>query len=216
MSPFKLNLGNSEFADRQNKIFGQIEALESNRNTIISDDGKKETPYVVKRGVQKHEMKHFRGKESIFKKPLKTAPRNYINRMPDFKKNPHKWTKYSLEDVQDMTEESNKKSAMDFLKDLEKRRKSEQDIADKEFEETPTKIVFNKHIKRTEGLLEGDISTADKPVDFKTSFRNSTLIMPEYNIGDRTMKKVKGPKRSKPEKGRELKLDHLTFDDDNE
>lgn len=70
--------------------------------------------------------------------------------MPDFKKNPHKWTKYSLEDVQEMTDESNRKAAFDFLKQLADRQQNEEKL-----EELPSKIEFNKHVKicNTKGKL---------------------------------------------------------------
>ena len=39
-------------------------------------------------------------------------------RVPDYKKNPDKWTKYSLEDVDTMTNRQNTSAALQFLKTL--------------------------------------------------------------------------------------------------
>ena len=38
--------------------------------------------------------------------------------VPDHKKNPNKWTKYSLADVDLVTDRGNTAAALDFLKDL--------------------------------------------------------------------------------------------------
>lgn len=77
--------------------------------------------------------------------------------MPDFKKNPHKWTKYSLEDVQEMTDESNRKAAFDFLKQLADRRQNEEE----KLEELPSKIEFNKHVNicNSKGKLSYNVVT---------------------------------------------------------
>ncbi|XP_030749320.1 protein TSSC4 [Sitophilus oryzae] len=163
-------------------------------------------------------MRHLKGKESIFKKPQRTAPKNYITRMPDFKKNPHKWTKYSLEDVQEITDESNKKSAMDFLKQLANRRKLEQGLMeDEKMDDLPSKIVFNKHIKKNSNDQEKvseTQSTESNSEKSQLSFNHSKVIMPEYNIGQKVPRKNRNLKRNKPEKSNELRLDHLDFEDE--
>ncbi|XP_050301438.1 protein TSSC4 [Anthonomus grandis grandis] len=210
MSSFNLNSGNTEFNDRQKKVFDQLLVLENNRKSLPSEESNRndQRPNRDNRRAQKSETKHFRGKESMFKRPQNPAPRNYINKIPDFKKNPHKWTKYSLEDVQDVTEESNTKSAMDFLKQLAERRKAEQGIIEEpKLTELPSKIVFNTHIKTRK-------DTAQEDQDNKMSFSSSKLIMPEYVIGQNAVKKSKSSKKNKPEKGVELKLDHLSYEDE--
>ncbi|XP_066156763.1 U5 small nuclear ribonucleoprotein TSSC4 [Euwallacea fornicatus] len=208
MSIFKLKFGDPNFNDRHKKVFDQLLVLENNRMNITYKGPDKTTP---KRKDHRSETKHFRGKESMFKKPQNPAPKNYILRLPDFKKNPHKWTKYSLEDVQEMTDESNTKSAMDFLKQLANRRKLEEDAPiEEKLEELPSKIVFNKHVTETKN--QESIAEQMEHHNEKPSYSNGKLVMPEYVIGQ--MKKDKKVKRSKPEKGLELKLGHLEYDDE--
>ncbi|XP_066250202.1 U5 small nuclear ribonucleoprotein TSSC4 [Euwallacea similis] len=208
MSIFKLNFGDPNFKDRHKKVFDQLLVLENNRKNTTC---KEPDEIVTKRKDHRSETKHFRGKESIFKKPQNPAPKNYILRLPDFKKNPHKWTKYSLKDVQEMTDESNTKSAMDFLKQLANRRKLEEGTCiEEKLEELPSKIVFNKHVKETknqESITEQTEDHHEKP-----SYSNGKLVMPEYVIGQ--VKKNKKVKRDKPEKGLELKLGHLEYEDE--
>jgi len=217
MSTFKLNTSDTEFKDRQKKVFDQLQILENNRKNIDEDStkGVKSSTHTHSRRATRSETKQFRGKESIFKKPQMPAPKNFINKIPDFKKNPHKWTKYSLEDVQELTDESNKKSAMDFLKELANRKKLDQQGKDcEDMEELPTKIVFNKHVKVSDSSIrDRTIDIADNPPSDKPSFTSSKLVMPEYVIGQKPVKKQKKLKKS-TEKGKELKLDHLVFEDE--
>lgn len=202
MSVFNLNTGDGNFKDRQKKVFDQLLVLENSR-TSHTDQHTEAQP--TSKRAQRHETKQFRRKESIFKKPQNPVFRNYFNKMPDFKKNPHKWTKYSLEDVQEMTDESNRKAAFDFLKQLADRQRNEEKL-----EELPSKIEFNKHVK---------ICNTKEPIE-KTpedsegaTFKDSKLIMPEYVVGKKPTK-TKRPKGVKPDKGVQLRLDHLDFEDE--
>lgn len=224
MSSFKLKSEDPEFKDRQKKVFDQLLVLENNRNSVSNKNVIEENnDSKWDRRAQKSATRHFRGKESIFKKPQNPAPKNYINRIPDFKKNPHKWTKYSLEDVQDITDESNKRSAMDFLRELANRKKLEQGYTKEEkLQELPTKIVFNKHLKISEKSVKETTKESSKEqsgsvTENKTiqkSFNSSKLVMPEYVIGQKPIRQNKNIKRSKAEKGKELKLDHLMCEDE--
>ncbi|XP_060535298.1 U5 small nuclear ribonucleoprotein TSSC4 [Cylas formicarius] len=220
MSSFRLNSGDSDFRNRQKKIFDQLFVLESNQKAsnndtgtliqddIMSEDLEPQKSYIREKSkVTRAETKHFKGRESIFKKPQNPAPRNYVNRMPDFKKNPHKWTRYSLEGVDDITEESNTKSAMSFLKELAERKKIESGMEEEseELEELPSKIIFKRRFLKRE-------HTTHQTAENKSSFENSRLVMAEYVVGQEV--KAKRSKLNKPKKGVELKLDHLTAYED--
>ncbi|CAH1132518.1 unnamed protein product [Ceutorhynchus assimilis] len=217
MSAFKLEAGDPDFKDRQKKVFDQLMVLENSRNSTPTKERDPRDEPRSDRRSQKKETKHFRGKESIFKRPQNPAPKNYINKIPDFKKNPHKWTKYSLEDVQDITDESNTKSAMDFLRELANRKQRENGMEEEKLEELPSKIVFNKHL-RTNTIrdkttaIDGDINESEQKPTFSHS--SSKIVMPEYVIGQKPPKKDKPKRSSKADKGKELKLDHLMFEDD--
>nr|AEE62133.1 unknown [Dendroctonus ponderosae] len=219
MDVFKLKTGNPEFKDRQKKVFDQLMVLENNRKNTNSSSDSAGGPR-DDRSAQRSQTRAFRGKESIFKRPQNPAPKSYINKIPDFKKNPHKWTRYSLEDVQEVTEESNAKSAMEFLRELANRKKLEKGIVEEKLGELPSKIVFNKHIRLTETsgtaepvMIMEKAPTSSEPAQ-KPSYKNAKLVMPEYVIGQKVAKKEKRSGKPKPVKGKELKLDHLMIEGD--
>lgn len=62
--------------------------------------------------------------------PYYNSRGNRRQRTPDYKMNPEKWTKYSLEDVdnEDMTESSNTKAAFAFLEERRKLREGEMKV----------------------------------------------------------------------------------------
>lgn len=166
---------------------------------------------------QRKMTKSFKGKESLFNKPMELPQRfKKINRIPDYQKNPHKWTKYSLADISqdDMSNESNTAAAMSFLRDVKRKKikldaKSEmcsEAAKDKPFKSNlhefslPSKMEVNK-IKEVDIEHEED---SNKPV-----FKGSKLIMAEYVVG-----KVKKPektvkKKTPGEKSKEVFLNHI-------
>src|SRR5699024_3675435 len=110
-------------------------------------------------------------------------PVNYMKTIPDFKKNPHKWKKYSLADVkdEDMSDRSNTKTALSFLNELKSR--NIMDTSDSEStSEEPRKIVFNK--------LPSTLKTTslNNKEEVKSSFRSSKVVMPEYVVGQKVKK----------------------------
>lgn len=126
---------------------------------------------------------------------------------------------------------------MEFLRELANRKKLEKGIVEEKLEELPSKIVFNKHIRLTENLgnwfhwrrfMRFNVAVVDniEPVmvmekapsssepDQKPSYKNAKLVMPEYVIGQKPVKKDKRAAKPKPAKGKELKLDHLMIEED--
>lgn len=144
-------------------------------------------------------------KESIFKRPAlpiqKCMPMRHV---PDYKKNPHKWKKYSLEDA-DCSDRTNTAAVFNFLREIEKRKEDEEESATSE---EPSKIVFKKSAKLR--------SIEEKPEECgeeSGKLKGTKVVMPEYVVGQ---KKVKKPKveRASADKRKELKLDHLMDDED--
>ena len=184
----------------------------------------KYSPYI--RSSQNNKLQRYRCRESIYKSPEGPGPRLTRNTVPDYHSNPHKWTKYSLEDVQNeqMSERSNSEAAFAFLRELKARKQRERcsrETEDQpmEFEETSssssrkskftTLIPFRKSLdsdkndERNAVVVERD----DRPV-----FRNSKIVMPEYVVGQKQERKVKRIKKSNTEKidrSKQLKLAHL-------
>ncbi|KAJ8958105.1 hypothetical protein NQ318_006034 [Aromia moschata] len=183
---FSLKSTNAEFTERQKNVFDQLKVLENNRKNT-SNDRQMETDEHTdsNRRTQRSITKHFRGKESIFKKPQNPVPKNYINRIPDFKKHPHKWTRYSLDDVrdEDISDKGNTKAALSFLKELEGRKSADMECDQNNSDELPSKIIFKKHTTVVRPKDDEDPETS------KPSFRSSKVIMPEYVVGQKSKKK---------------------------
>uniref|UniRef100_A0A6P7FP52 U5 small nuclear ribonucleoprotein TSSC4 n=1 Tax=Diabrotica virgifera virgifera TaxID=50390 RepID=A0A6P7FP52_DIAVI len=212
---FTLKSANADFALRQKNVFDQLLVLEPNldRRPTRQDDTEMDVDEddvhskVSTPKEQRAITRRLRGKESIFKKPQNPVSKNYMKKIPDFKKNPHKWTRYSLEDVndEDMSDRSNTKTALSFLEELKERKISEVPSDDSE-KDQPQKIVFKKQRRHESNPSE----TKEDPDSLKATFRSSKVVMPEYVVGQK-LKKDK--KKKRVEKGRELKLDHLLEDE---
>ncbi|CAG9861276.1 unnamed protein product [Phyllotreta striolata] len=209
---FVLKSTNADFNLRQKNVFDQLNALESGRNqTSPSNDVEMDTDEPDGHEAhtprqQRSITKRLRGKESIFKKPQNPVPKNYINRIPDFKKNPHKWTRYSLDDVEEVSDRSNTKAALSFLEELNHRKLTEP-AEDEEATDLTKKIVFKKQTRPIETVSR---ISKEEPEKLTGGFKSSKVLMPEYVVGQ----KVKKDKKKKTIMlGKELKLDHLYEDE---
>ncbi|KOX77471.1 hypothetical protein WN51_09795 [Melipona quadrifasciata] len=191
----------------------------------------------ILRAGRKSQMRRFRGKESIFKRPEGPAPRALSRNIPDFHKNPHKWKKYSLDDVSndDMTEESNTRAALSFLKELKARKSLEkvQESMEMDVDQSSSgkrsqaKITFKSKKQKTSEDVEfkkprnNADKTGNTPVvietDNKPVFRSSKIIMPEYVVGQKKKKKIKRDVHPvKVDRAKQLRLDHLEEPDEEE
>ncbi|CAK9833240.1 hypothetical protein ANTRET_LOCUS9957 [Anthophora retusa] len=244
---FVLQGGNTAFANRQKLLFDKLSDAEQecSKNKMVTEttdvdinvDESNKSQILRAGQKRKSETKRFRGKESIFKRPEGPAPRAVSRNVPDFHKNPHKWKKYSLDDVSndDMTEESNTRAALSFLKELKARRlmekAEESEKLDTEqsgsMEQNQMEVVFKpRKIKTTSDVVfKKPESSTDKisntPViidhDDKPTFRSSKVIMPEYVVGQKQKKKnKKGKHLEKVDRLKQLKLDHLEEADEDE
>lgn len=209
---FSISSDSKDFAARQKSIFEQLNVAELNR----FDEHKSKTPEparaeeasFISAKTQKSLTSQFRGQKSIFKTPAIPLRKSLASsRIPDYCVNPHKWTRYSLEDVknEDMSERSNTTAALSFLKEIE-RRKDKGDVKKADIEK---KIVFQKSV-----IVQNKLDDAQEAE--KMRFRSSKVIMPEYIVGQKIKNEKK--KRSTKSKGptRLLKLDHLMDEDEDE
>ncbi|TMW49293.1 hypothetical protein DOY81_005629 [Sarcophaga bullata] len=129
---------------------------------------------------------HLRGKESIFKKPeLPITKCLKPRKIPDFQLNPHKWKKYSLEDV-DISDQTNSSAAFEFLREIDEQKEAKHTSIMKESPEKfggDLKIEFKKcskirrNLKSLESLEQRDVEI-DSP-----RLKGSKLVMPEYVVG---------------------------------
>ncbi|XP_076750689.1 uncharacterized protein LOC143423317 [Xylocopa sonorina] len=242
---FVLHGGDTAFANRQKLLFDKLSDAEQecSKNKIVTEptdvgmDVDEINQSCILRAGQKRkiEMRRFRGKESIFKRPEGPAPRALNRSVPDFHKNPHKWKKYSLDDVSkdDMTEESNRRAALSFLKEL-KARKSGKKLEESQkmdvdesgsVERDQKEVIFRSKKAKTPIEIKfrkpDNTENVDNVVvienDEKPIFRNSKVIMPEYVVGQKQKKKNKREKHFvKVDKLKQLKLGHLEEPDEEE
>lgn len=235
---FYIQGGGVGFADRQKSIFDRLTVEEKNRNERQeeSDDRSQDNNTLSARNTvpsrkrSRSEMKQYRGKESIFKRPDAPPPRFKNKNIPDYHKNPHKWIKYSLGDVsqEDMSDRSNTAAALSFLKEMQERKGHEEMEVD---DSAPNQITFKQPVNKSgvvlqhgtslcisSGMTGGENATDE---DAKPCFRSSKLIMPEYVVG---MTKKKDKKKHEkldhsPQNesiASKIKLQHLTEEDNGE
>ncbi|KAK2582340.1 hypothetical protein KPH14_004676 [Odynerus spinipes] len=181
---------------------------------------------------RKHETHKFRGRQSIFKRPEGPAPRSIYRSVPDYHRNPHKWIKYSLDDVsnEDMTDRSNTHAALSFLKELKARKEAKlmkMDIDKTVTHSNDNKISFRSRKNESTSTIafkkpeSESIESESLPVivctDDKPMFKNSKIIMPEYVVGQKQVKKIKKNKLPNTScSSRQIKLDHLQDLDEDE
>ncbi|XP_015182963.1 PREDICTED: uncharacterized protein LOC107069841 [Polistes dominula] len=238
------NCNSAAFSNKMKAMVDQLSILEkeyNRRREDVSSDLMEvdvqpraiyNSPQIRNNRKRSAETLKFRGKISIFKRPEGPAPRSSINRtIPDYHKNPHKWTKYTLDDVsnEDMTDQSNTHTALSFLKELRERKMQEAKLDNKmDVDETVSnenkskKITFQsqqagsstsiiKFNKPKSELTKSENTTVIENYDGKQlTYRNSKLILPEYVVGQKPMKKAKKsriPQNICP--ATKIKLDHL-------
>lgn len=209
---------NSEFLNRQKNVFEMLDAVAKDNEKVVKlQPSLKREAHCERNKPSKRlrqDTRQFRGKESIFKRPEAPPPARFLRNVPDYRRNPQKWTKYTLSDVSqdDMSDQSNTAAAMSFLRELKAKKEFEQMDIDSESKA----ITFKKPSSfRSNSVPNNNLDNKDK---YETpSFRSSKLIMPEYVIGEKktpkrstSTSKPAGPKTSL----KEIKLDHLVEDDE--
>lgn len=230
------------FVDRQKQLDKQLCMIEKSLNKHNNHTGSRvpRLEDLSATSQSRNKIRGFRGRQSLFKRPEGPAPRSNILTIPDYRRNPKKWTCYSLDDVSEMSNESNSKAAFSFLDELKQRKRREpkttddrirkklrahreimdvdagtsQADDDMEMEERfipddKTVISFKKPEKREESFK----------LDPKPEFRNNKIIMPEYEVGAKKIQKKKELQKrtsGRIDKRREMKLDHLDEQEDDE
>lgn len=200
-----------EFHNKRTNLFAVLDRAEKELESKIKKNPAADAHDILNGRVERRSggrslAKQFRGKDSLFVKP-EIPPWRIVekNKAPDFKLHPHKWTKYSLADVNEMNDKSNAAAAFAFLKEMQTRKCNDDDDNDNGGNGEDKKIVFKKIVK-------------PKSSEVKASFQSSKLIMPEYEFGKKVQKKKNRPaqKTDKTANVKEIKLGHLMEDEDDE
>jgi len=124
--------------------------------------------------------------------------------VPDHKKNPGKWTKYSLADVDTMTDKSNSAAAFDFLNTIKSRKKGNEELMETEEPAADHKPIFKRPPKKKTLPTAADKQSGG-------SFVGAKHVLPEYVVGAATAVKKTEKKVSSTSKGagNALRLSHL-------
>lgn len=206
----------SSYHERQLNLFNHLRDAEnqcgfsqSNKAAAMQDYGEVDRRTYRK---LKHEMRQFRGRESIYKREGANIKQCLRNRtIPDHIKNPKKWAYYSLSDVtpDQMSDSTNTATALSFIRELEAR-DAKSKLEQPDMDETglfkkPT-FQFSKTIKQEKN-------------EEKATFKSSKVIMPEYVVGVTKQKKEKKVAKKEEtqtgdDKKVQLKLNHLYDDED--
>jgi len=151
------------------------------------------------------------------------------------RRDPSKYTKYSLADVKDVTDRSNTAAALDFLDACRKRRQAEDAAKDTEDLPSGSKVVFKKPKRNPTAAVEATKDPSakdDEGLSYGLSCGNSKRIMPEAVVGRQNVKRQAATEDkvaaaadaaptaaaagTKAKSKKEKKLSHLSFDDDDD
>lgn len=211
----------SSFQDRQKSLFNELKNAEdqygySKTNKAAPQDYGTIDKYTYKK--LKREMKQFRGRESIYKRPEANLRECLMARtIPDYIKNPQRYKYYSLADVtpDQMSDSTNTATALALIRVMEER-----DVAQSvmEAEVDLDDGVFKKPTFQMSSVLR---KTPAPVPEEQPIFKNNKVIMPEYVVGVTkkkekkvTINKDKSHKSDRSGTKVELKLDHLFEEDE--
>ncbi|XP_040151487.1 uncharacterized protein LOC120893576 [Anopheles arabiensis] len=222
------------FQEKKSILFSSLESAEQSIGTdSVLHQNVNETDYSLDRMSQSRtkpiRVDRYQGRESIFKRPNAPIGRCLKrSNLPDYKRNPHKWTKYTLEDV-DTSDRSNTAAAFSFLKQMEDQREAAHpDGADDGANQQPraefcrSVVRFNRSAHLRTQLEQAD-EPVETPVEDKPQFNGRRVLMPEYVVGQRDPKRAKRTSNQRKAggakqagKGAALQLDHLMEENEEE
>jgi len=180
---FTLKGEDDAFSARRDSVFASLPTVQLNTSTRDTESATSSSVSDRHEGEQEGEtvsVAAFKGEESMFKRPMPKLKRpshpprkhSYPARTPepDHKRNPQKWTKYSLADTPDMCDKSNAAAALSFLRELEERKRGA-NPTDEDEKDNDGKVVFKKPKSRK------DLTPKSK------TYRDGKLVMPAFEFG---------------------------------
>jgi len=223
-------LSSAEFGGRVNDVFaalgtGSVKTPDTQISRLpkqFEDQQiERSTKVVHEKGVDKRkgEFKH----PAEFLKPDHCRGNKFAGRgrgrggrdryVPDHKKHPGKWTKYSLADVDTMTDKSNSAAAFAFLNAIKSRKKGNEEFMETE---EPTTAADHKPVfKRPKKKTPPTVGETDKQSG--GSFIGAKHVLPEYVVGAATKSAVKKTEKkvsTSKGAGNALRLSHLDEEED--
>lgn len=151
VQPFHLRDMSSTFSQRSHSIFDCLESAarqtpHSAPQTSVSDNGSFKRPLAPPSQTPAGSLSRMRGSTG----PTRVLP------VPDYVSHPERWTKYSLEDVAETSEQSNRDAALAFLSSHSRASSTEYVPS---FNQDPSscgegRVVFTKPVRGTETRTE--------------------------------------------------------------
>ncbi|XP_035204379.1 protein TSSC4-like [Stegodyphus dumicola] len=184
--------GSKEFASRSGNVFGELEILEKNHETWVSEN------YTHDCFEEPASSTEICVKTEIFKKPT-IVPLSKRRSDLRFKRRSQKWTYYSLADVPITSDATNAAVAVQFLNELRKRHENNNDG---EKSQNEGKIMFSKPTRKRSRRFP-HTESSESATSETENFTNLTI-----NKEERAPKVQKVYKLSSIN----VKLDHLQND----
>uniref|UniRef100_A0A182JZI8 U5 small nuclear ribonucleoprotein TSSC4 n=1 Tax=Anopheles christyi TaxID=43041 RepID=A0A182JZI8_9DIPT len=211
------------YQEKKNLLFSSLESAEQSiAADSILHQNVNETDYslvrISKSRTKPIQVDRYQGRESIFKRPNAPIGRCLKrSNLPGYKRNPQKWIKYTLEDV-DTSDRSNTAAAFSFLKQMEDQRETTQTDGSNEAnprEFCKSVVRFNRSVHLRNQLEQAD-EPVETPVEDRPQFNGRRVLMPEYVVGQKDPKRAKRTPNqrktvgaNKAGTGTGLLLDHL-------
>ncbi|KAM9302265.1 U5 small nuclear ribonucleoprotein TSSC4 [Gastrophryne carolinensis] len=134
VQPFSLKGTNFGFSQRSSNIFGGLLDVQSssllcqqsrNKKEVVSTSPAAEPPNPDLPGQKESETLNTR--RSVLPNKKRSASARLL---PDYLTHPERWTKYSLEDVPDTSERTNRNTALNFLTELKHQKATKESSSD--------------------------------------------------------------------------------------
>lgn len=117
-TPFNLRGGSSAFSNRSHSIFECLDSVARLASSSMSQD--KSADGVFARPLPPRSLRKTSQPQSICPTPAKKRG------VPDYLVHPERWTHYNLEDVEETSDQDNRKAAHQFLSSLQQRKQQQE------------------------------------------------------------------------------------------
>lgn len=185
---YELNTANDQFKNRSKSLFDNLEQLEvehSNKRKQYEETFEEKEEKLTE--TDEYSTKCQMKKSYQNKGTIKTKTKQKFD--------PSKWTKYSLEDVDETNNVSNRKVAYDFLNQIKpKKRDEEMNESDENFKpkfniKSSSQKSLKKHVTKKEDLKQETIrSTIDSENEEKLDDKQTMIIDDQSHIFKKTIK----------------------------
>jgi hypothetical protein len=239
---YELNAENSNFKERSKSVFSTLANLESSlkKNQVQNDLETLNLSNETEEDFEPLETRSSKPKQTSdfeFKVP-RCVPNSRVSKpnhprtshsnqthyhhgnrrgrfVPDYLKNPQKWKKYSLEDVDDMNASTNRNAAMSFLRSLSKQT-GQVETDSQSFAKLADPADFNKPIGRKKfNKLEQDETDEQEERDESCKMEQTTSsssFFKNKRFNKRNMRRIEETDEAEEEKTSDSKTQNSDID----